>query len=506
MTTSPTDLDKLAGVLEPASTAIGPPNEAQSHEILREEIRRLNERKVDMDIYRDYYEGEQTLIYGTPEFKEKYGEEFTDFRDNWSKVVVDAVVHKLRVEGLSINEDINAELADETGTDPDTLARDIWTIFQRNNWDEQQDDLHQGAQVEGRASVIVWPDREIGARVDWNPGQNVSVRYDDEERRVAWAVKRWLTDSGSIRVNLYLPDRVEKYRETSPVDSFDPTISPFRQRIANSSSTGYEFIEMIPNLLGEVPVVEFLTRSGSALKDVIPQQDAINYLMVATLIGSGLAGWPQRVFMSNLSEPTGGWRHDPGKIWELPHSYDADGNPIMPSIGEFSAANLDPFVNIIQESLRHVAATSSTPMRLFFQSDRSGRGDAASGESLRVDDEPLIDKVESLQRVYGNGHYKVARLVAKASKLYTSTPFPVGEPYWRDPQARQRSVLLQDAKVMKEIGIPFDFIVGELGLSPLTVKKVLDMREELSEDRRDALDGIDLQPKPSLLPNPPNTP
>lgn len=501
MTSSPAELLPLLGVEEPSRRL--PPDEPLSHAILREEISRLNQRLPDMNKFRDYYEGEQTLVFGSEKFRQKYGEQFAGFKDNWTKPVVDSRVNRLRVEGLAINEALDSGVTAELDMTPEELALQIWTVMARNNWDEQQDDLHQGALVEGRSYVIVWPDPILGARVHWNPGQNVIVRRTDDGESVAWAVRRWLTPSDDIRVNLYLPDRIEKYREIRNASSQDQTRSHFTETIADSSSAGFEFLSLIDNPLGEVPVVEFRHRSGSLIKDVVAQQDAVNYLIITTLIGAGLSGWKQKVMMTNVNEPAGGWNNDPGVIWQLPHTYDPDGNAIDSKIGEFSATNLDQHVNVVQEVLRHIAATTSTPMRLFFHSDRGGRGDAPSGESQRVDDEPLIDSVEAIQRIFGNRHYEVFRLVAKAARLTSVTPFPVGEPYWRNPQARHMSILLQDAVLMKDLGIPFDFYVEKLGLSPLEIRRIQTMREDMDPDELRAISGLppaQQSATPGLLP------
>jgi hypothetical protein len=461
------------------------PSPQDSLTIIRTELERLNGRLIEMNKFRDYYSGEQKLVFGSTEFINLYGAQFANFRDNWAKVVVNAVAHRLEIEGLAITEELVEEEGQESTRDSnEDLALDIWRILARNNWDEQQDDLFNGALVEGRSSLIVWPDPVLGARVDWNPGQNVIVRWDDDHRKIVWALKVWRTPSAATRINLYYPDRLEKYRDNSTVRR-EPDINPTPfEEIVNEGASGsnYELFATVQNTLDEVPVVEFQNPEGSEIRDTIAQQDALNYIIVSSLIGAGLAGWSQKVMMTNVREPTGGWNNNPGKVWQLPHTYDPDGNPIESKIGEFTAADLDKFINLTQEMLRHVAATSFTPMRFFYQSDRGGRGDAASGESLRVDDEGLIDKVEVKQDRFGNRAYDAFRLVAKAAKLDYGKTFPVGEPYWRDPQARHMTVLLQDAKLMLDIGLPFEFVVEKIGLGPLDIKRVQEMREKERED------------------------
>jgi hypothetical protein len=222
---------------------------------------------------------------------------------------------------------------------------------------------------------------------------------------------------------------------------------------------------MLPNPFGEIPVVEFSTHKGSEIKDVIPQQDAVNYLLIAAFGGAEFTALPQRGFFTGADEPAGGWRNDPGRIWRIPPYFDHEGKAVPSSAFEFKPYDQSSYVKLVETMLQHMALTSKTPMRYFFQSDRGGRGDAPSGESLKVEDGPLLDKVEVRQTTYGNSWYKVARLVAKAASKNYRFKVPLGEPVWKDPQAEYRSVLLEQALMMFELGISLEFIVKHLGFS-----------------------------------------
>jgi hypothetical protein len=132
-------------------------------------------------------------------------------------------------------------------------------------------------------------------------------------------------------------------------------------------------------------------------------------------------------------------------------------------------------------TLQHIALTSKTPVRLFFQADRGGRGDAPSGDALRVEDQPLIDKVQSKQKRYGNSWYSVVRLVAKAIMNDPNLTLPPGEVIWQDVQADYRTALLEDAVQMRKVGIPYPFVIKRLGLTPEEVEEL----ELLGEDKLD---------------------
>ena len=146
--------------------------------ILRSELKTLTEETVDMNKYRDYFEGEQPLAYSTAIFEQVFGESFKGFVDNWCEVVVNATNSRIQVLGFNIDDDDEFE-----------LSKRIWDVLRANDIDEQQKDLHEGVLVEGRAFVIVWPDLETGALVDWQPGQLCRVFYDPDRRiKALWAV------------------------------------------------------------------------------------------------------------------------------------------------------------------------------------------------------------------------------------------------------------------------------------------------------------------------------
>lgn len=446
--------------------------------VLRTEIQNLSSELVAFNKYRDYYAGDQTLVFGTDKFKSTFGDAFTGFRDNWCAPVVHAIENKLRLQGFRF-------LNDDTEEDPEILTQ-VWDAFRANDIDEQQLDLHNGALVEGRSYVILWPDPELGVRLDWNPAQMVRVRYsDDDPRKPIWAAKRWRTPEGAVYVTLYFPDRIEKYlqpgldKDTSAdvsgvratVPSLGPTSSLQPRRVPGEPWP-------LPNPFGEVPVVEFWNPNGSEIKDVIPQQDALNKVLLDQLITSEFQAFRQLLIHTANDAPEGGWVSGPGEVWHFKPQLGPDDKAYPFQVEQTATADPGLYVAVVEMYLQHIALTSGTPVRYFFQSSRGGRGDAPSGESLRVEDQPLIDKVLARQARFGNSWYRVARLAAKAVSGNYNLVLPYGEPIWRDPMSDYRSSLLMEAQSMLAIGLPFDFIITKIGLTPEEIKAVTDLKVE----------------------------
>lgn len=444
--------------------------------IVRQVLEEMRAVNADMEKYRNYYEGEQALEYGTESFKNEYGDAFKNFRDNWCEVVVDAVADKVTVERIVFNvEDEDGEGSSSAGDTPLTnpLSDRIWSIFRRNDIDEQQTLVHQGALVESRSAVIVWPDPQLGARIDWQPGNLVYVRYaDDDWRYPVLAVKRWQAANGDIYVNVYTRDFLYKYREqtqtshpargSSQVELLTPPTGP---------SSGLQMREIpdepwpLPNPMGVVPVVEFNNKNGSELKNVVPQQDAVNYTIILGMLSAEHAGNPQRVLFTAAKEPIGGYANTPGQVWTIPPTTDAEGKIHEGKAFEFNTADLGQFRQWVEMLLQHMALTSKTPMRMFFHSDRGGRGDAPSGDSLLVSDDALMEKIEDRQKRWGSSWVKVAELVGIATGAFDSSSAPMGETHWQDPRARYRTALIEEAVKLAGIGIPLEFIIHRLGLT-----------------------------------------
>lgn len=486
--------------------------------IVRSLFQELVEEWSDLQKYRNYYDGEQALVYGSDKFKEFFPN-FEGFEDNWCQVVVDAVADKVRLIGIDLDEeDSSPEDGDGEGEiqTENSLSEKIWNVFRDNNINEQQGDLTEGVLVEGRAAVIVWPDEDLGVRIDWNPAQLVKVRYsEDDYRKIDFAVKRWETPAGVIRVNVYDSKEVRKYVETRTTTLPANTRSGIKATIPEmppSFSLTPRFVEGEPwplaHPFGRPPVVPFDNKRGSELSDVIPLQDGINYLLVAGFVTADFEAVRQRVFFTHLKEPVGGWKNTPGRIWHLPPLVDADGKALHGEAYEFSNSDLNQFRQFVEMLLQHLALTSKTPVRMFFKSDRGGRGDAPSGDSQLIEDEPLLDKCRDRQDRMGNRWFEVAKLVAKG--LGVETPLR-GEMIWEDPRSKYSSALLDDAVKMaiteKGLGLPIQWVITRLGLSPEDLSELQDMLKvqiEKAEALQEEL--MEQNSQPPVPPTPPAAP
>ena len=432
--------------------------------VMRSELKALTEEQVAMDLYRSYFDGEQPLVYSTELFESVFGDAFVGFKDNWMKVIVNAAKNRLKLINFHFEDD-------EDGS----RAKEIWRILRLNEWSVQQKDLHEGIMVEGRAFVIVWPDPTMGATVDWQPGQICRVFYDPDRRTKAlWAVKRWTTETGEIFVTFYTPDAVFKYvdKKASSADKTPSSSSALSEvpgvgwfgNLQRREVAGEQW--PLVNPFGVVPVVEFNNTSYvSELVDAIPQQDALNKMLLDMIITGEYQAFRQRAIETMSASPEGGWKAGPGEIWAFKPSFDADGKHIPTQFHEFETSDPSMFMEPIEMWLGHMAHTSSTPGRYFIEGDSGGRGDAPSGEALLVDDKPLNDKVEEKQERLGPRYMEVARLIGIATKMVGAETI-LGDAIWQDPRHDYRLSKLQEGAAMVDMGIPIEFAVKKIGFTP----------------------------------------
>src|SRR6478672_8903332 len=195
--------------------------------------------------YQRYYDGNHDLAFASDKFQNTFGSLFREFALNLCPVVCDAMRDKLRIAGWSGDSD-------------------IWT---RSRMGLRSGEVHKEALRSGDAYVIVWPDAAGRATLFPNRAANVTVCYDEESAgEILWAAKWWTTRDKRVRVNLFYPDRVERYVSRSEADvvyADAKAFIPFEGEIAGGGdgetsvphSRGRSLSpSVLPNPYGIVPV------------------------------------------------------------------------------------------------------------------------------------------------------------------------------------------------------------------------------------------------------------
>lgn len=374
---------------------------------------------------RDYYNGkhatqltERQRLY----LQVKTGQEFND---NYAPIVCDALSERLNVTGFSTGDDKQAE----------TFIQ--W--WNANRLDAGQADIHGAAVRDGDSYVLVeWSDN--GPMITFEPGydgtEGAEIVYNPDRRREPlYAFKRWASEGGE-RLNLYYPNRVEKYVRSTG----DWTLE---------SSSSY--------LVDGVPMFHFRNRSDgynygkSELSDVIPLQNALNKSIIDLIAAADTTGfrlyWMTGDDPSAISVTPGGWLYS-----EKPET----------RVGHIPGEDLSALIQYKDAFVMEIARVSRTPLSYF-----QATGQVAAEGTLKQQESGLVARAKRRQVEFGNtwedifGYarrlwnvYGGAEQMDETAQIHTE---------WSDPETRDDLGRLNELKLKREMGVPDKVIWQEMG-------------------------------------------
>jgi hypothetical protein len=414
----------------------------------------INDRQERIKKNRRYYDGDHDLAFATSKFKNAFADLFKEFAYNMCPSVVDALADRLRI----------------TGFGKGTAGDQAWVIWQANKMTQRAGEVHTDAFTVGDAYVLVWPDAEGAPVISVQTAEETIVHYADEDRStIDWAAKRWSTGK-QIRLNLYYPDRIEKYITGARAGSGDPSARAFQP---------YEIKgEPWPVLhtYGRVPVFHFgnNARQGtpgrSELRDVIPLQDALNKTVADMLVAMEFVALPQRWATGievkrdpETTEPISPWRPTLDAVWTAPDS--------EVRFGQFDPANLDQFLNVQDRFLVAIARVSRTPLHYIMPQS----GNFPSGESLKTAETPFLAKVADRMESFGNTWQEVMLFAL----LVAETPATADdiETDWRDPAPKSQKEQAETAAIKIGIGVPLAVVLKELDYTETEIEDMITAEE-----------------------------
>lgn len=354
---------------------------------------RGNELQNRYDLYRRYAAGDQDLTRVTPKYASVFGTMFQGFAYNRCNTVIDAIADRLQVERFNV----------EHGTDVEETAGDLW---RRNRMDARAGEVHKAAFRDGDAYLVVWP--ESGTAMPngkpfpemWPQGVNtrVRVRYNVERPGLIDLAAKVITLlDGRQQMNLYFPDRIEKWVSQSKTKTLAPT-SMDRYLVQGEPWP-------VRNEWGTVPVFHFANNAGtgelgrSELADVLDMQDSLNTSVANLLVAGELTAFTIKVlFGLDANDPATQEmlsRVEVGraKMITLPT---APGEQ-KPSIDEFTSEDLMQLIATIELFDKLIARVSRVPVHHLQMT-----GDFPSGTALRLAEGPFTSKLEDRQTAFGN--------------------------------------------------------------------------------------------------------
>lgn len=422
---------------------------------------RLHARWDSWSVYDAYYEGDhqfsswlrsvQRMFTGTV-----LGNLLNGLTNNYMALVVDSAAERLRVQGFRFGDSEDAD-------------KDAWSIWQANGLDGQSNMVHTESIKLGEAYWMVTPNGDSPLITAEHPSQ-VIVAHAPGNRRVRLAaLKKWREDDGWMRANVYLPDRVVKFRASA--DPYTPEYP--------SDQKKWEQIGSEPNSLGDVPIVPMpnnpsMLRGGRSdlAGGPVSLQDMIEKTVADLAVGSEYHGLPQRVIMGvepPRNPATGRVIQDAdlnkSRVWYF-NSKDARAH-------EFSQADLDALRKSVDGFIGDLAAQTRIPIYYF----RPAAISNISAEALIGLDAGLVSKTNDKKEPFSEGHEETMRLAFKS--IDPNDPRAVetsAETIWADTESRSEAQRVDAVTKLNAIGVPLEACLEELGWSPQKVDRILAMQ------------------------------
>ncbi|MDX3230621.1 phage portal protein [Streptomyces sp. ME19-01-6] len=375
-------------------------------------IEELDAARPDYRKAQQFYDGDVPEIFASARLRRALEDTGTDFRLNFAKTPVDAVVDRLEIAAITGADDAHTKL--------------ISTMWADNGMDLEAPDIHRHACTLGDAYLIVLPvedDREqvIGVEMHYNSPETVRAIYSEENpREIEYVIKRWCETRtlGKVhRAELYYDDRVERW--TTKPGSTGDQVSDWIHWLAEPED-GQEPDEdswIITHDWGRPPVFHFRTGRPYGRPEHIGgygPQNAINKLSITHMGTVDYQGFPQRYALTDAAttdtsdlEP-GDWddfppddhatgptdsgddsslKAGPGEVWTLRG---------FKAVGQFDAANPSVFLDPVMFEVRAMAQITTTPLHLF-----DPQGEVPSGESIRAKEAPFVKKIRNRQMSFG---------------------------------------------------------------------------------------------------------
>ncbi len=400
------------------------------------------DRREDYELARRYYHGDHDTAI-TDRLK-KFLPPRLAFRDNFMNVVVDTLSERLKVIGFE--------------SENETLGQAMWDLWNDNRMDYTQNVIHTETIMLGDSYILCdWDEENQRPRWSHQKAEMILPHYNEATRKMDWASKKWLQagmmgEEPITRLNIYYPDRVEKYMARGGVwrrfqDETDESW-PIPWVTKEGAPLGIPFIHFRNRPLGE----DF---GQSEIINVIPMQDLLNKSLIdLTMILDTLA-FPQRY---TLNVNHGASRLDilPGSVTEFHSEYDGG------QVGQWNAAQVDGPLKSIEGLVQHIAGTTRTPQHLF-----QIMGDTPSGEALKTAESGLVNKAKQRMVNFGNSWEDCMTMSIRIQRAFGTSEFNDEEvdldTLWDDPETRNEQSHLESLRIKAELGVSRDQILSELG-------------------------------------------
>jgi hypothetical protein len=416
-----------------------------------------------------YYRGQHDLAFATEKFENAFGSLFREFAMNLCPAVCDAIRDKLRITGFRVQgPSFSLPGANEQTSGPTPHAEACTlNIWHRNRMQLRSGEVHREVLVSGDAYAIVWPDEDGHAAIFPNRAANVTVTYDeDRPGRIIHAAKFWRTADKHTRLNLFYPDRIERYITAKPGEGtlpeareFVPYVQSTNFSLNSAPNEKHAKASTLNNPYGIVPVFHFANNADigasgrSELESAIPVQDGLNKSVLDMLVAMEYSAFRQRwVAGLEVKEDADGKPIPPFKsgvnnLWTIPND--------KARFGDFNTTDLDQFLKVKDSFRIDVASVTGTPMYYLLPHTRG----FPSGEAMQRAESRFIAKVRDRQSAFGQTWSDIMQFAALIDGLGDLRL----ETRWEDPTQTTERERLETILLKRRIGLSTEQALNEAG-------------------------------------------
>jgi len=427
-----------------------------------------------------YYEGTQPEVFASNRMRRLLESTGSRFRINFARTPVNAVLNRLEIAAIQGRNKTAQNVIDK--------------MWEDNELHTEVPDFHRWGLVYGECYAIVWPDDEDDSTVviNYNSPLTTKIVYDEENpRRKRYAIKTWgtLNEKGEkrVRVNLYYPDRFEKWISTTDAPRTDRDFVPYHDSFVEDEEGEVVPQWPVPNPYGKIPVFHFRTQKTYGRPehlDAFGPQDMVNKIVINQMASSDYHAFPQRYVLAGSEDSdeieqfgeefgvaedqrseSADLTSGPGELWWL------QGRNL--EVGQFGVGDPDAFLKPLVQYVKAMSSTSDTPLHYF-----EGMTGVPSGEALRSAEAPLNKKVELRQTTFGSTWREVFSFILEI-KGVPKTEVSVR---WMSPQSMDDADTWTVVRSKIDAGMPMQTAFEEAGYNPEEVAQFV--KDEITQLRR----------------------
>lgn len=388
----------------------------------------LDKARPGYTIAHKMYEGTAKEVAANERIAELVRASADKYRANFARKPVRARLNRLKINAYQVVNSAGEE-------SPKTAATKLLAqIAQANEFDIEIPRWVEMTCAFGDAYLLVWPAAEsapVGETGQTFDAVDVFVRspmtmraiYDQENtRKIDYVIDSWdegYDDDCRLRVNLYYPDKIERWISRDKVEHAagkawaDSMFEPFDETDSEDPTAGDG--PVIPNPWGRLPIFHGRTARpyGRPVHfDAFGPQNAITKIMATHLSGIDWNGWPWRYQLSKANTTGAGladWDKDtreapgrpvktgPGvsvrrtsKVSNEPGTMNKLSN--VDAVGQLEGAQAAVFLEPLVAYIRVLGEVTDTPMNV---TDPTGQVESGQSRRSRIDD--LLSAVEDLK-------------------------------------------------------------------------------------------------------------